>query len=85
VRFDSPFIDAGSIRKGIRTILQQADVDTVIVACTQMHAAGCIADIEAETGKTILSSNQALCWHALRLAGCNDAIEGWGRLFRSPA
>ena len=43
------------------------------------------ADIEAALGKPVTSSNHALIWHSLRLAGINEAIDGFGALFRLPA
>lgn len=81
---EAPFISPESIAHSVKTILLDtcaSEVDTVIVACTQMRAASVIRSLETETGKTIITSNQALCWHALRLAGCSDQIKGWGRLF----
>lgn len=35
-----------------------------------------------ELGKPVTSSNHAMAWHCLRLAGITEPIEGWGRLFR---
>jgi maleate isomerase len=32
----------------------------------------------------VTSSNHALIWHSLRLAGIDDAIDGYGRLFQLP-
>ncbi|WP_411431441.1 hypothetical protein [Sinorhizobium meliloti] len=48
-----------------------------------MRAAGVIAELEKEIGKTIITSNQALCWHALRLSGCQHIVPGRGRLFEA--
>lgn len=78
---EAPFISPVSISNAVRHAIRSADVDTVVVACTQMRAAAIIGDLEKQTGKAIISSNQALCWHALRLAGCRDVVDGWGRLF----
>jgi maleate isomerase len=38
---------------------------------------------EALIGKPVTSSNHALAWHMLRLAGIDEAIEGFGRLYRT--
>lgn len=81
VKNDAPFISPASISKAVRQVSTSVDVDTVVIACTQMRAAAIIGELEHQTGKTIISSNQAMCWHALRLAGCRDVIAGWGRLF----
>ena len=47
---------------------------------TLAEAAGAI---EAETGVPITSSNHAMAWHALRLAGVDDTMPQWGRLFEA--
>jgi maleate isomerase len=80
---EAPFISPQSISEAVRHTVKCADIDTVVVACTQMRAAGIIDELERATGKTILSSNQALCWHALRLAGYEEPVPGWGWLFRT--
>lgn len=80
---DAPFVSPKSISTAVLQLVESADVDTVIISCTQMRSASVIEDLERQTGKSIISSNQALCWHALRLADCSDVIEGWGRLFRN--
>jgi maleate isomerase len=40
-----------------------------------------IAEIEKELGKPVTSSNHAMGWHALRLAGIRDTMPEFGRLF----
>jgi maleate isomerase len=32
-------------------------------------------------GKPVTASNHALAWHLLRLAGIEDTVDGFGRLF----
>jgi len=57
-------------------------VDGVFVSCTELPATAVIEEAEGILGKPVLASNQALAWHALRLAGVSDAVPGWGRLLR---
>ncbi len=57
--------------------------DAAFVSCTNLRAAGIIEEAEAGLGKPVLSSNQVLAWHMLRLAGVNQAISGLGALFRT--
>ncbi|UPK34494.1 hypothetical protein IVB18_41495 [Bradyrhizobium sp. 186] len=83
VRLEAPFISPLSISKAVRQVIDSVEVDTVVIACTQIRAAEIIDELEHQTGKTIISSNQAMCWHALRLAKCCDLIRGWGRLFQT--
>ncbi len=59
-------------------------VDGVFLSCTGLRAAGVIAEVEARIGKPVVTSNQALAWHALRLAGSGRAPEGYGSLFGLP-
>jgi maleate isomerase len=54
----------------------------VFVACTSLRVAEAVAEIEAATGKPATSSNHAMVWHALRLAGVEEQLPG-GRLFAS--
>ncbi|MDX1433889.1 MAG: Asp/Glu racemase, partial [Gammaproteobacteria bacterium] len=32
----------------------------------------------------VISSNHATAWHCLRLAGYEDEVPGFGKLFRTP-
>jgi len=38
--------------------------------------------LEQRAGKPVITSNQALAWDALRLAGIARKIDGFGRLLR---
>ena len=77
-------ITPASVRRGVETILSRARVDAVFVSCTSVRLAEAARDIEAETGIPITSSNHAMAWHALRLAGVGDQLPQWGRLFATP-
>lgn len=83
VKEDAPYVSPASMASAVGRLIETADVDTVIISCTQMRAASVIDELERQTGKTIVTSNQALCWHALRLAGYTDSVSDWGRLFKS--
>ena len=62
-------------------LAREPDVDGIFISCTSFRAAGIVQRLEDATGKPALSSNHAMAWHALRLAGVRDAVPGWGRLF----
>jgi maleate isomerase len=47
-----------------------------------MRALGLVEALEERLGKPVVTSNQALAWHALRLAGHAAPIAGFGRLLR---
>jgi len=72
-------IDGASLTAAVEQLGAQ-DVDAVFVSCTSVRVAYLIAGLEAKLGKPVISSNQAMVWHALRLAGIRDALPGWGRL-----
>ena len=37
--------------------------------------------LEQKLAAPVITSTQAILWHALRLAGIDDRIRGYGRLF----
>ncbi len=57
-----------------------ADVDGLFISCTALRCSSVIARLEEAIGKPVVTSNQALAWDFLRLAGCDDVVEGYGRL-----
>ncbi|AXK62814.1 aspartate/glutamate racemase family protein [Burkholderia sp. IDO3] len=74
-------IDAQSVRNAILALGRHEDVDAVFVSCTSLRLADQAALIEGELGKPVTSSNHAMAWHALRLAGVKDELPQFGRLF----
>jgi maleate isomerase len=59
-----------------------SDVDGVFVSCTSPRVVEIAEAVEKRLGKPVTSSNHAMAWHALRLAGIKDQVPGYGRLFR---
>lgn len=82
-------IDEESVAAGVRTMVANAasdgGCDAVFVSCTSLRAFGIIEQLELELGVPVVSSNVALLWHLLRLAGVDDAVGGLGALFSKPA
>ena len=74
-------IDEDSLVSAIDRIRAGHDLDAVFVSCTSIRLADAVAGIERRTGLPVTSSNHALAWHCLRLAGIEDRIDGRGRLF----
>lgn len=56
------------------------DADTIFISCTNVATLDVIAQIEADFGKPVVTSNQACFWACLRMLGLPDRIEGYGRL-----
>lgn len=58
------------------------DSQALFLACTAMRSAAVIQIIEDKIGKPVVSSNQSMFWHALRSAGYEKNIDGYGKLWR---
>jgi len=76
-------IDTMSVLDAIRHLGQSDDVDAVFASCTNLRTFGIIDEAEQDIGKPVITSNQALAWHMLRLAGEQTTGRGPGRLFAS--
>jgi maleate isomerase len=74
-------ISAESIRKAALELGRNPSVDAVFVSCTSIRLAETAKSLEAELGKPVTSSNHAMAWHALRLAGISEPMPQWGRLY----
>ena len=59
-----------------------ADADALFLSCTALRAVPVLQELETRLNKPVLSSNQAMVWQTLRLAGCDQAIEGYGQLLQ---
>jgi maleate isomerase len=75
-------ISTASIRDAMIELGQEPTVDGIFVSCTSLRVADIAEEVEQATGKPVTSSNLALAWHCLRLAGVEDPVPGFGRLFR---
>src|SRR5919108_1929799 len=74
-------IAPSTIRQAVLELGCSEAVDAVFVACTSLRIADDVEALERELGKPVTSSNHALAWHCLRLAGYDDLVPGFGRLF----
>jgi maleate isomerase len=74
-------ISAASIRDAAIALGREPSVDAVFVSCTSLRVAEIAGEIEQAIGKPVTSSNHAMAWHALRLAGVADRLPQFGRLF----
>ncbi len=59
------------------------DAEAILICCTDFGTLDVIEALEEETGKPVVSSNTASFWYALRRAGIDDRIEGYGKLLRA--
>lgn len=74
-------ISEASISEAAKQVAQQEDCDAIVISCTNLRCLRVIPEIEEATGVPVISSNQALAWHMLRLAGVEGAMPQFGKLF----
>jgi maleate isomerase len=60
---------------------RDARADAYFLSCTTIRSTPVIAALERDLGKPVVTSNQAMAWHALRTGGVKDKVSGFGRLF----
>ncbi|MCR4398892.1 MAG: aspartate/glutamate racemase family protein [Firmicutes bacterium] len=59
------------------------DADGVFISCTDFRTAEILEVLENDTGKPVVSSNQATLWAMLRKLGLRVSIQGFGSLLRN--
>jgi maleate cis-trans isomerase len=59
------------------------EVELLCLVATDLPTFGLLQDLEDELGKPVISSNQAILWNALVLAGVREEIPGFGSLLRN--
>ncbi len=74
-------ISVDSIKQAAIELGQLDQVDLVFVSCTSLRIAPVIKQIEESIDKPVTSSNHAMAWHCLRLAGIEERNPKFGRLF----
>ena len=57
------------------------DADAYLVSCANISVFGVIEELEAQLGRPVVTSNQAVIWDALRLIGWREFRGCPGRLF----
>ncbi|MGB0867828.1 MAG: maleate cis-trans isomerase family protein [Granulosicoccaceae bacterium] len=78
---DFSLIEPRKIREFVLS-LDRADADAIVISSTSMRAMEVVEELEQIAGKPVLCSNQMVLWDALRSAGINDRISGYGNLLR---
>ncbi|MFX0545708.1 maleate cis-trans isomerase family protein [Roseovarius sp. S1116L3] len=74
-------IDPASTRAALLEAAKTPGIGALFASCTNLQTFPIIAEVEAQTGLPVITSNQALLWHMLRLG--KAGAQGWGpgRLF----
>lgn len=74
-------ISEAAIAAAAARVAAVAPCDAVVISCTNLRCLRIIPQIESQIGVPVISSNLALAWHMLRLAGVCEAMPRFGRLF----
>lgn len=80
--------DADMVKVAPRTILEFAQsvdhpqAEAVFISCGALRSIDIITELEVRLGKPVITSNQAMMWDCLRLAGVTDRRTDCGRLFQ---
>ncbi|WP_269585233.1 maleate cis-trans isomerase family protein [Roseibium sp. Sym1] len=74
-------IALGSVEDAICSVGSDPQVEAVFTSCTNLRTFPVIEACEKRLGKPVISSNLALAWHMMTLAGLGTAGQGPGRLF----
>lgn len=70
--------------KQFAQVIDQPDADAIFLSCGGVRALEVAEEIEAATGKPVITSNQAQFWSCLRRAGIMDELKGLGQIFSRP-
>lgn len=65
-------ISQASLYEAAMTLGAAPEAEAVFLSCTNLRTLDVIPKIEADLGKPVFSSNQALIWHMRQLAGLPD-------------
>ncbi len=76
-------ISPESLRAAILQVAAAAPCEAIFLACTNLRALALIESVEEEIGIPVLTSNQTLFWHMLKLAGLPTANKPYGALMRT--
>jgi len=82
---DAARISVRSIETAVQRLAEAPRVETVFVSCTSLRLAEAAAKLARLAGVPVTSSNHAMAWHCLRLAGVSDAMPAAGRVFELQA
>lgn len=69
------------IEAGIKAMA--VDADALFISCTALRASLAVEALETALGRPVVTSNQAIVWHALQLSGVPAGDNAPGALFRS--
>jgi maleate isomerase len=81
---DAARVSVASIEAAAQHLAAAPEVDAIFVSCTSLRVAEAVVRLEQCTRVPVTSSNHAMAWHCLRLAGIDDVLPAAGKLFELP-
>jgi maleate isomerase len=64
--------------------IDSPDADAIFLSCGGIRSLEVVEEIEKQSGKPVITSNQAQMWSCLRRAGIKDRLTGFGQIFQEP-
>ncbi|WP_010489458.1 maleate cis-trans isomerase family protein [Pseudomonas sp. S9] len=77
-----PRIPADAIAQAAEQLLLGSKANALFLSCTNLHSLELLDELEQRLGLPVISSNQALFWHALQLTNCIHRPQNFGSLLR---
>lgn len=77
-----PRIPADAVVRAAEQLLLGSKADVLFLSCTNLHTLELLDELEQRLGVPVISSNQALFWHALQLTNCIHRPQNFGSLLR---
>ena len=78
-------ISEAAIADAAAELVAGSGAEALFVSCTSLRLVEQVVALESRISIPATSSNHALGWHSLRLAGVADTLPRFGRLFSLPA
>ena len=75
-------LSAAAVARAAAEVAKAPGVEAVFISCTSIRAVADMTRLEKAAGKPVTSSNHAILWHMLRLAGIDDELPQFGELYR---
>ncbi len=62
--------------------LDRPDAEAIFISCGGIRSLEIVDELERQIKKPVITSNQAMFWDTMRLAGIKDKIDGYGMLLK---
>ena len=87
IGFASPYVSAINnlaidflAEVGVEAVARSEVGEALVLSCTDMRSVESLTRLEQAVGKPVISSNQAMMFQAMQLAGIGEPMTGFGQL-----